>query len=290
VSQFIRDYFKTAASQTVRFKELRKAFSKRFGLSSRSAAGVLANSPNISVTMANSYLRMATYRPDSDSSTVKGPYQRKVPLQSDLIVAEAKKLLAGCPSGELPLVEVVKSIESKMGIKRVNVYSAISQCEEMEKIAVEGSAFKVLRLRGAKRMDFPQLHQIRSKDWQKECERGLAKLTVTDVDIGLFILGRQFDNAMKLLLQAAKDAGLPVLDGHMAKLNSRIDWAYNQGLFHDKPMLTFLRIERNERGHSPPTEQERRETMKYAPFIAGLYLDYLLMIEKHIEGYRTPKK
>ena len=289
VAEFVRDYFKTIGSQSVDFKELRSAFSKVSGLSSRSAAGVLGHHPAVSVTLTNSYNRTANYLPDWPSKLKKRKYHRQAPLQFDLIVDEAKKILTASPSGELPLIDVVKSVQTAMGIKRVNVYSALSVCEDVEKIAVEGSAFKVLRLRGTTRVNLPQIASMRTEDWQKECERAIAKLTIEEVDIGLFMLGRQFDQAMKQLLQGAKDAGLPILPGHMDRLQSRIDWAFSQGLFHDKPTLNVLRIERNERGHHPPTEDERRAAMKYAPFLAGLYLDYLIMIEKHIESFRSAK-
>ena len=290
VAKFVGDYFKTIGEPTTDFKEMRMAFSKTSGLSPRSAAGVLANHPAVVVTMANSYIRLASFRSDWQAILKTRKYQRRAPLQFDLIIEEARKLLTETDSGELPLINVVKSIEKKLMINRVNVYSAISQSQEMEKVAIEGSTFKVLRRRGSTRMQFAQLALIHCKDWQNECERAVSKLTVEEVDIGLFLLGRQFDHAMKQLLQAAKDAGLPVLNGHMERLQGRVDWAFSQGLFLDKPTLNVLRIERNERGHNPPTETERQAAMKYAPFLAGLYLDYLIMIEKHIESFRLLKK
>jgi hypothetical protein len=121
--------------------------------------------------------------------------------------------------------------------------------------------------------------------WKQECEKAVLKLTLEEVDIGLFLLGRQFDQAMRQMLEVARDSGsLPVLDGHINKLQNRIDWALNQGVFRDKATLNLLRIERNERGHEPPTLNERRAIMKFAPFLAGLYLDYLILIQDRIDG------
>lgn len=288
IAEFVEGFFEKLGAESIDFKELRKAFARKTGLSPRSAAGVLANSPAVSITMPNSYVRIASYNPNWRSQPqAPRKYQRTKPLQSEIIVEQAKKFLISSPQGELPLIKVVTDIEKGLGIGRVNIYSAVSQCEDLEKVVIEGSAFKVLRLRAQKSPAFPQLAQIKFEDWRKECQRGVAKLTPEEVDIGLFILGRQFDQAMKQLLTDAKAAGLVVLSGHTERLKNRIDWAFGQGLFTDKPTLEVLRVERNERGHNAPTDEERKAAMKYAPYLAGLYLDYLLMIEHHIEGFRA---
>jgi hypothetical protein len=98
---------------------------------------------------------------------------------------------------------------------------------------------------------------------------------------------------MKLLLVAAREAGRPVSDGHLSKLQNRIDWAYTQGLFQDRSVLNLLRVERNERGHSSPPLAEREALLKVAPYLAGLYIDYLILIEQRraaFEALRIAKK
>ncbi|HEY5892004.1 MAG TPA: hypothetical protein VIT91_02125 [Chthoniobacterales bacterium] len=85
------------------------------------------------------------------------------------------------------------------------------------------------------------------------------------------------------LLEIARDyAKAPVIEGNLAKLHNRIDWAVSRGVFGDKATLMLLKNERNERGHQPPTLDERRAVMKFAPFLAGLYIDHLIMIDDRV--------
>lgn len=290
VGRFIEDYVASHGGGAVDFKDLRKAFEVATKLGARSAAGVLATHPAVEVSLENSYRRTAVYRRNWHAKPVKHPYRRSAPLQADQIVEEATKMLLDSPLGELPLVDVVKSLAEQMGIGRPNLYSAIGQAPEIEKVLINGSAFKLLRLRNGKQPSFPQLDKLQTAAWRKECIRAVAKLTVDEVDIGLFLLGRLFDQGMTLLVQAARNAGHPVSDGNLGKLNHRIDWAFSQGVLKDKATLTLLRVERNERGHEPPTLAERVALEKAAPFLAGLYIDYLILIEQQIASIQSEGK
>jgi Sigma-70, region 4 len=293
VGQFVQQFVESHTGGSVDFKELRRAFEIRTGLSARSAAGILAYHPGVEIRMENSYRRTITYLKDWRVKPIERVHERSAPLQSERIVEEAVKLLIASRAGELPLAEVVKHLEQQLRIRRPNLYAAIGQAREIEKVVIEGSAFKLIRLRDGKQPAFPQLCRFRTEAWRVECQRAITKLTVEEVDIGLFLLGRLFDEGMKLLLVAAREAGRPVSDGHLSKLQNRIDWAYTQGLFQDRSVLNLLRVERNERGHSSPPLAEREALLKVAPYLAGLYIDYLILIEQRraaFEALRIAKK
>jgi hypothetical protein len=142
-------------------------------------------------------------------------------------------------------------------------------------------------LRNGKHPSFPQIEKLKNTAWREECKRALANFTLPDVDIGLFILGRQFDKATTCLLEAARAAGKQVSERDLTPLNARIEWVLAQDVFRDKASLNLLKIERNERGHQPPTLEEREAILKFAPFLAALYLDYLIMIEDRIERFQA---
>jgi hypothetical protein len=93
---------------------------------------------------------------------------------------------------------------------------------------------------------------------------------------------------MRSLLEAARDYGnLPVTEGNLKTLQTRIDWAASHLVFLDKATLNLLRIERDERGQQPPTPDERTAVMKFAPYLAALYLDYMLIIESRITEFKA---
>lgn len=213
---------------------------------------------------------------------------RSSPSRASEIISTAVRILEAAPAGELPLIAIVKEIETQTGAGRPDIYGAIRLSKELETVAVEGTAMKICFLRGAAPAEFPQIRRILNSHWRSECRRGVAMLTVDEVDLGLFVLGRLFDQAMKLLLETARDSGAPVLEGHLKTLKGRIDWALGEGMFADKSTLQLLKNERNERGHEPPTREEREASLKFAPFLAGLYIDYLILIESRIQPYRQP--
>ena len=288
VAQFVEGYVHSHGGGPVDFKELRRAFEKQSGLSPRSAAGVLASHPGLEVTLVNTYRREAKYLKNWKTSPVKRAYQRSSPLQADRTIEAVTQLLLEAPSGELNLIDVVNTLEVHMGITKPSLYSAIGQAPDIERIAVEGSVLKVLRLRNGKQPKYPQLAQLKSEDWKKECIRAVSKLSVEEVDIGLFLLGRLFDAAMGELLLAARGSGYEVLEGHLKKLSNRIDWALAKGVFHNKTELNLLRNERNERAHeNPPPLAERQAQLKVAPTLASLYLDYLVSIEQLITKFQA---
>jgi hypothetical protein len=283
IASFVASFFKSRGVAWVDFGDLQAAFSEKTGLSARSARGILAHHPAVHVERPDHHMRIASYQPNW-SNLPSRRRTRTAPLQMDFIVDAAKAKLLNAPTGERPLVEMVKELESELGIGRPNIYAAIDQSEDLEKIAVEKSVFKICRLIGRSFTNFPQLVELRSREWRGECERAVARLTLEDVDVGLFLLGRLFDQAMRYLLESARDrAKMPVLEGHFKRLQNRIDWALSNGIFQDGATLNLLKNERNQRGHQPPTTEERRAIMKFAPFLAGLYIDYLIMIEKRVQ-------
>lgn len=287
VAKFVEMFFSTRKGQVVDFKELREAFSKESGLSSRSARGILSFHPAVEVERPNTYRRLARLRPDWRSFERARNVRKGGPLQVDQIVELACAKLNAASTGALPLSTIVQQIETELGIQRPNIYAAISQSDEIETVAVEGSVLKICRLLGRMEATYPQLATIADVGWRAECERATAKLTLDDVDIGLFILGRQFDHAMRQLLEAARDhAGMPVTEKQIFSVGSRIAWAVSHKVFHDEATLNLLKHERNARGHEPAPIEERRAIMKFAPFLAGLYLDYLVIIEKKIQTFR----
>lgn len=283
VAAFVEDYFKNRKADTVEFRELRTAFMKETGFSDRSARGILAFHPIVDVLRPDDHSRFARIR--ADWRTFKRTRKRTNdrPLKADMIADEAVALLEAAPSGELPLIQIVQALEEKLNVVRPSVYAAVSQSEDIESVAVEGSAFKVCKLAGRNRPKFPGLKKINNTEWRSECQRAVEKLTLESVDIGLFMLGRQFDAALKSLLGAAgKDVSKPVSQHDLKTLNNRIEWAVRHGVFTDRATLNLLRIERNERGHQPPTADEREAILKFAPYLAELYIDYLILVENKI--------
>lgn len=282
---FIDRFFRDLQKSRVEFSELRKELETLSGMPSKSAQGVLSFHPALDVERPDSRTRIAIYRPDWRlNPKQKGQHRERQPSVSNRICGALRELLNAEPTHELLLVEAVSKVTEHVGTTKPSVYAAISQSDEFEAINVESKVFKILRFAAGAKPDFPQIRLIKNGQWAAELERAVRKLTVMDVDVAIFMLGRQFDVAMKALVTSARERGMPpVTKDDDKSLSSRIDWALRNDFLHNAVTVKLLREERNARAHdeAPPVEQRER-MIKDAPFLAGLYLNALIDIEGHL--------
>lgn len=124
---------------------------------------------------------------------------------------------------------------------------------------------------------FPQIAKL-PEPAATQARDAVEKLTIEEVDIGLFKLGRLFEGTLKEFVKAAEASGAyPVKPVNYDKLAYMIDWAKAQGIIHDPTALHVLRQTRNDRAHEQsPSLEERHVLLSSAGWIAGMYLDYIL--------------
>jgi hypothetical protein len=124
---------------------------------------------------------------------------------------------------------------------------------------------------------FPQIAKL-PESVAAQARDGVEKLTIEEVDIGLFKLGRLFEGTLKDFIKAAETSGAyPVKPGNYEKLAFMIDWTKAQGIICDPTALHVLRQTRNDRAHEQaPSLGERQVLLNSAGWIAGMYLDYIL--------------
>lgn len=125
---------------------------------------------------------------------------------------------------------------------------------------------------------FPQIPKLPDTDLAAEARRAVDKLTIEEVDIGLFLLGKLFENTLKSYMQTVEQYGsYPVSANNYQSLNNMIAWTKAQGIIADQTALHMLRQERNERAHgTAPSVSNRQLMFNSAGWIAGMYLDYIL--------------
>jgi hypothetical protein len=283
IGKFIERFFNQRSQTRIEFSKLRRALETEFGFSVFSAKGILVHHPAILIEKSGNAERIAVFR--AAWRTVQltpRTNKRRKPLVRDRIAQAIRSKLETETTHELPLIDLVKQVEIEVGVPRPSVYAVVQQSEEFESVAVGTSSYKICRLAGESRAEFPQLEKVQPTKWKRELQRSIEKIDIEDVDIALFVIGRQFEDCMKALLQAADKRGdPPVAEGNKAKLNNMIDWAISRELFVDRGTIHLLRIERNERAHKPPLS-ERSALLKAAPFLIALYLDYILMIQDRL--------
>jgi len=162
IGEFIEDYFKGQGGGAVNFRHLRKAFEEVSGLCPRAAACRLAAHPALEMHPATGSgterRQLATYHANWQNRPAKNVGKpRRQPLQSERIVAEAKRLVQDEPSGECLLIDVVNILKEQMGICSTSIYAAIAGCREIEKTSRPGEKIKRLCLQRPEVPDAPVL-------------------------------------------------------------------------------------------------------------------------------------
>jgi hypothetical protein len=230
---------------------------------------------------ADKYARRVWKLPEYQVKRTRKSSNRK--RQVEKIEDAAVNYLGTCSSHEALLRDVVRHLEEKDVFHRMSIYGALKESDLLESVAVDGKRHKILRKRGERSFDFPNISSIADTSVGEECRRAVEKLNVENVDIALFMFGRLFEDAMINLVNVAETSGkIPVSDWAKQKLHNRVEWAINHGVFTDPSTARLLKTERNNRSHGVPSLEERESLMKFAPYLSELYVDYLVLIESKI--------
>jgi hypothetical protein len=132
---------------------------------------------------------------------------------------------------------------------------------------------------------FQQAQNIADVTLRENVQRALNDLNEEMVDVGLFLLGREFETTIKTFIRAAhargKLANIPAnKNPDQLKLAEMISCLKINGIITDDAALSYLRQQRNDRAHgSTPTLAERRVLMNNVQHLASLYIDYIKLLD-----------
>ncbi|MFL5691577.1 MAG: hypothetical protein ACJ795_07205 [Ktedonobacteraceae bacterium] len=140
-------------------------------------------------------------------------------------------------------------------------------------------------------LEFPQIQSIASVNLRENIERALNFLDEENVDVGLFLLSKEFEATLKICLIVAQSKGIlqttPGPDPDKWLLANMVDCATKHRIITDKGVVQYLRQERNNRSHgSMPSQAERKILMENINYLAGLYIGYIEMLEKRLDTYK----
>lgn len=124
---------------------------------------------------------------------------------------------------------------------------------------------------------FPQIAQVDDVLLQNELQRAVNMLTIENVDLGLFQLGKLFEVELKKYIEEVRKRNIHlVTKDDLARLVAMIDWVERNKITNKKHLLTLLREQRNERAHGQiPDLEERKRLIQHTPFLADLYIEYI---------------
>lgn len=210
---------------------------------------------------------------------------------TDKVEEAVREYLLKEPNARAQVVDIWKHVTAVTGVKRPTIYAVLDDMEGLKKSQEGKKLFASLEGFGEEsRVELPGLELIPEGDVRDALESVRAKLNVKDIDIGLFQLGKIFENEVRQLLVAGKRVGkFEVSNRDLSSLSRMIDAVVRVGEIREAHHLTLLREQRNERAHGDiPSEKERRELLSHAPFLVKLYMTYILQLNERRRELAEP--
>jgi hypothetical protein len=204
----------------------------------------------------------------------------------DMTLCSRRQLLRSAAGHEMRLSKVIDQLVAAYGRTRSSFYQIVASLDFVETSSSSPNGKdKVLRLKLAHAFD-DRLAEINSYAVRENIQRALAYFSETDIDVGLFLLSKEFEAVLRtFIVSGHRDGSITAIPSSpLAKLRlaELITIAERNGLITDAAAVSYLRQERNERAHgSMPSAEERRALMKGAGVLAGLYIDYIALIVNH---------
>lgn len=294
VCEFVAEYFRKEKVKEVEYAVLRKALAEAAEVSEKTAIGMLRWSPAVTTRRDESERRYAVFQADYAKQLRTGSPMggRKNPTMEQRMHQRIREILEAKPGFQMPLAELLTIIIKEFNCPDKTVYAYIRRADFAETFTVPGTRTRICRLSRASTLSFPQIQQIADQHLRESIQRAITDLTLDDVDIGLFQLGREFEVVIKKTLGRGNAKNKLTLSQALNKpptqwkLFEMVDCAKQNGLITDLGVVNLLRQERNNRAHGgrPPLD-ERQALMNSAQYIAGLYIDYIILFEKHFQSF-----
>ncbi|MFZ5985578.1 MAG: DNA-directed RNA polymerase subunit alpha C-terminal domain-containing protein [Bacillota bacterium] len=201
----------------------------------------------------------------------------------EAIQREVEAYLSKCPGCKARVREVANHVVNVTKRSKGSFYAYLARMDNIRKeYGLDGFLYCYLEAHPNPVLSFPQIEEITDSELKHSLYRAVASMNVDDVDMGLFLLGKIFENVLRSYLFKAKEMGVfAVNKNDVGRLVAMIDCVERQGIVLKKHHLTLLREQRNERAHGEmPNLEERKRLMQYAPFLGDLYIDYILFFHQ----------
>lgn len=286
VATFIAGVFKEHRVKEMEFKTLGHILAEAIGVTDKQARGYLARNPVVKTRVGNKWdERFAVFQPDyKDLLSNRPTVYTRVTLRKQ--VAEAVRLMLETRSAnEMPLADLIAALMAQFHRPKPTFYLYVSQLDFVETVDVPDSQMKLCRLKGViGRLPFIAAQQISTTSLRQAVERAVRKLTEDDVDLGLFLLSKEFEATLRRHLTAANAQGKIVSnlgkDPEKWKLVNMVDTAKQNQIIQDGGAFQYLREQRNDRAHGAmPTLEERRLMLQSASHFSEMYVGYIRILD-----------
>lgn len=284
VAEFVASVFKSKRVKELDYKVVKQALMEKASISEKEAQGLLGINPVIKTRRDLDANKLyAILQSDYADMPIKNRTKnsRKNLTLRENIDSIAREVLESAPNQQVSLAELVERIQRKYDCHKHTAYQYISKLDYIERFDIAGSGVRMCKIKdNLSKLEFPKVQEIHSIELRSNVERALLYLNEEGVDIGLFLLSKEFEVTLKNYLVIAESNGklakTPGPDVSKWKLNNMIGCLVSNKIITDDSITHFLRQERNHRAHGEmPSLAERHILMRNAPSVASMYVDYI---------------
>lgn len=281
VGEFVERYYLMRSTDRIPYRKLKQALIEETGYSPKQVQGLLNVNPAI---------RTEHDSVDSELVAIFQPGYRDVVEQGGARLTRRRETLRervgkfvirtlnAAPENRILVSELVSRLTKEFGSRKSTYYTYVSDLEDVERFIDPDTSGNYYRLvRSIEPKIVSSASNIQTELRRSKVKEALKYITVEDIDLALFLLGKEFEDTLKQYLLTAHNAGeLPDLQTDRLNLNNMINVVEKARIVTDKSVLHYLREKRNERAHGTrPSLQEREILMEHAATTASMYVDYI---------------
>jgi len=282
VASFVEDFFKKNKAKVLEYKIVKQALMDEAGLTSKQAQGMLNINPVIETYWDDHRKIFATLQENYHDKLLHvktfGLRKGNTTL-GEKISERIKEIINASPDKQILLSELVKRLRKEFKFNnRPEPYGYVQRAEFVEVIELPNQRQKNCRIKVNENLQFPQIDKISNIELKDKVKRAMGFLNLENVDIGLFLLSKEFESTLLMyLLQAEKRGKITnPTPGKWKSLDEMINFISKEGLVTDKATLHYLRQKRNDRAHGTmPSIEERQLMMNNLQVVTNLYIDYI---------------
>jgi len=202
-------------------------------------------------------------------------------LLRDKIQNEIISILQANPNKPITKGDLYFQVKKEVECLRPTFYAYLSNMKDIKQYTENGKSyclFEYQEQQNSVDIDSALLTNCSDLELLNRLKRAVSKLNIDEVDLGLFELGRIFENELKDYLVVAKQyAVIQVYQKDLEKLVHMIDCVVRENVVSKGYYLHILREERNERAHGKiPNLDERKTILTKAHYVAELYIQNII--------------
>ena len=197
-----------------------------------------------------------------------------------------QSILKTIPGKQMVVADLLSLLKNDYNCPDDILNQYLGSFSDIEQMAIPGTPMRLCRIKGTmEHVAFPQVHSIANYGLRQSVSRALSFLNEDNVDIGLYLLSKDFEDTLKIFLVSAGAIGkLSRTPGGKSPekltLPEMVSCLKINGIITNDAVLSFLRQVRNDRAHGTmPSLAEKQLLMRSASYIASLYIDHIKLFD-----------